>query len=335
MALDVNVTITLSEAGGAVGFGVPLILVSKADSEIAYAEYASIAEVQEAGYAIDSAAYQAFTIMKGQDSKPRYIAIAQTTKTAVEALPDYENKVRQVITLLGTEDSTMAQVAAYIEASENLLYFPVVTTAEELEPFAGLDRTMAGVHSEVTTQALAAALVGATAGYDAGSFTYKNIILKGVAPDDITDGDVRNINNETGTNAAYGYTVQTKAGDMVTTEGKTAGGEFMDIVDCFDWIIKNIGTRSQKLLNTSKKLPYDNRGIASLEGVTNGVLREADRMGMIAHDDAGDPQYSTDFGTRDEATAADRSARSYKLGRFSFDLAGAIHTATINGTAVV
>lgn len=335
MALDVNVTIKLSGVAGTVGFGVPLILISKAASNIEYAEYSDLDELPDAGFAETSTAYKLFRIMKMQNNKPESVAVAQTTKKAAEALEDYKGKVRQVITVLGESgDSTMKQVADYVETTDSMTYFPVVATAEAMADFEGLDRTMVGVHSD-TTQALAAGMVGATAGMAAGSFTYKNIIVKGVTPDDLSDGSVKTIDNEAGTGVAYGYTLQRKAGDIVTTEGKAASGEFMDIVDSFDWIIQNIGYRSQKALNSEPKLPYDNRGIGMLEAATNSVLKDADNMGIIAHDEADVPVYETNFGTRAEASAADRADRAYKLGRFSFELAGAIHTAAINGTVTV
>jgi len=61
-------------------------------------------------------------------------------------------------------------------------------------------------------------------------------------------------------------------------------------------------------------------------------MREAFLSGIIAQDDEGQPMYSTNFATRADIPAADRAARNYKGGKFSFSLAGAIHYATINGT---
>lgn len=336
MALDVNVTIKLSEAAGRVGFGVPLILISKAASAIAYAEYSDLDELPSAGFAEASTAYKLFKLMKMQTNKPKTIAVAQVTGKAADVLPDYAGKVRQVITVLGeTGDSTQAEVAAYVETTEDMLYFPVVSAASGLSAFVGLDRTFAGVHSADTPD-LAAAVVGATAGLDAGSFTYKNIIVKGVTPDALSEAEISTIHNTSrSSSVGYGYTLQSKAGDIVTTEGKAASGEFLDIVDSFDWIIQNIGYSCQKALNSEPKLPYDNRGIGMLEAATNGVLKAADNMGIIAHDEADVPLFATDFGTRAEADPADRAARVYNLGRFSFELAGAIHTAEINGAVTV
>lgn len=332
--LDVNVKIKLSQVSGSAGFGVPVILVSKAAKDIAYAEYTDIDLLPTAGFATDSEAYRMFQIQKMGSNPSAKIAVVQTTKKAAEALPALKGKVRQILTLLAeTGDSTMLGVAEYVETTDSMTYFPVVKTAAELEQFEGLDRTFAGVHSD--GQALAAGVLGACAGYDAGSFTYKNLIIKGVTPDDVTDGDVATIDNDNKTGKAYGYTIQRKAGDIVTTEGKNTAGEYMDIIDSFDFIIQEISYRSQKLLNSMPKVAFDNGGISSLEAVTNGVLAEADNMGIIAHDDAGTPLFSTDFGGRSDASDADRAARNYKEGKFHFELAGAIHTAAINGTAVV
>ena len=336
MALDVNVTIKLSDAGGAVGFGVPLILISKADSAIAYQEFSDLDELPDAGYAETTTAYKLFRLMKMQNNKPRMIAVAQVTGKAAEALADYKGKVRQVVTVLGESgDSTPAEVAAYVETTDSMTYFPIVAAAAGLAVFKSFDRTFAGVHS-AATQDLAAAVVGATAGLEAGSFTYKNIIIKGVDPDQLSESAINEIDNTSkSATTGYGYTIQAKAGDIVTTEGKAGSGEFLDITDSFDWIIQNIGYRCQKALNNEPKLPYDNRGISILEAQTNGVLKEADNMGIIAHDDADVPTYATNFGSRSEASPADRSDRAYKLGRFSFELAGAIHTAQINGAVTV
>ena len=123
-----------------------------------------------------------------------------------------------------------------------------------------------------------------------------------------------------------------KAGDVVTREGKTTSGEYIDVIDGNDYIIANITYKGQKLLNDSDKLSFDNIGISQLENVVTGVLSEAHSLGIIATNDNGTPAYTTTFAGRDEVSATDRADRHYKGGKFSYDLAGAIHTATINGT---
>ena len=143
----------------------------------------------------------------------------------------------------------------------------------------------------------------------------KNIILKGIEPELLTDSQIEAIHK------IGGICIVQKAGDVVTSEGTVLSGEYADIIDSKDYVIRNITYKSQKLLNNSKKLAFDNTGI-----------REAFLSGIIAQDDEGQPMYSTNFATRADIPAADRAARNYKGGKFSFSLAGAIHYATINGT---
>lgn len=332
MALDVNVKIKLTSGAGTDGFGIPLILVSHADSAVAYHECATASEVKLAGFAEGSEACKLFALMKAQDNAPRRIALIQTTDGAVEALKKLTG-VRQVVAVLGGGD-TAVDVSAYVEGRRDLIYFPVLNATDGLAAYAKRERTMIGVHSD--GQKLAAALVGATAGMDAGSFTYKNIILQGVEPDaDRTEEEILSLSTGSGSGGTCAYTIARKAGDLVTTEGKAASGEYLDIVDSFDWIIQGIENSAQKLLNGSPKLPYDNRGIGMLEGVTANVLKQADNMGMIAHNAAGETLYATEFGGVDATKAADRRERNYALGRFTFTLAGAIHTAEINGTVTI
>ena len=332
MALDVNVKIKLTSGAGTDGFGIPLILVSRADSAVAYHECATASEVKLAGFAEGSEAYKLFVLMKAQDNAPRRIALIQTTDGAVETLKKLTG-VRQVVAVLGGGD-TAVDVSAYVEGRRDLIYFPVLNATDGLAAYAKRERTMIGVHSD--GQKLAAALVGATAGMDAGSFTYKNIILQGVEPDaERTEEEILSLSTGSGSGGTGAYTIARKAGDLVTTEGKAASGEYLDIVDSFDWIIQGIEIGAQKLLNGSPKLPYDNRGIGMLEGVTANVLKQADNMGMIAHNAAGEALYATEFGGVDATKAADRKERSYTLGRFTFTLAGAIHTAEINGTVTI
>ena len=91
----------------------------------------------------------------------------------------------------------------------------------------------------------------------------------------------------------------------------------------------------QKTLIQLPKIPYDNVGIGILESQCATTLKRAFAMGMIAVDDEGLPAYSTNFAKRSEVDPGDRTVRRYLGGKFSFDLAGAIHNATINGIIMI
>ncbi len=327
---DVVVKITQKQVVGTAGFGVPLIIQGMGTVAKEYAEYGSLDEVMEAGFTQDHPIYGQCLKLFMQNDRPAKVAICVGTGKVTETLNLIKEKdFRQVIPIFGDEgDDTLKDLATYIETTEDKMLIIKAADVSELSAVGKLDRTMAVVYAG-SDEGVEGALVGATAGLTVGSFTYKNVIIKGIEPDPLTDAQIEAVHK------AGGICIVRKAGDIVTSEGTVMSGEYADIIDSKDYIIKNIAYKSQKLLNSSPKLAFDNTGISQLEGVVTNVLKDASIMGIIAVDDDGVPLYSTDFDSREETSGADRASRTYKGGRFSFDLAGAIHYATINGTIEV
>lgn len=323
---DVVVKITQKQVAGSAGFGVPLVIQGMGTAAKAYAEYGSLDDVMEAGFAQDSPVYKQCAKLFIQNSRPAKVAICVGTGKVTETLNLIKEKdFRQVIPVLGENDDTLPELAAYIEATEDKMLFIKAADASDLTGIGKMDRTLAIVHAGAD-EGVEGALVGATAGLTVGSFTYKNIIIKGITPDPLTDAQIDAVHK------AGGICIVRKAGDTVTSEGMVMSGEYADIIDSKDYVIRNIAYKSQKLLNSAPKLAFDNTGISQLEGAVTNVLKEASVMGIIAMGEDGVPIYSTDFATRAETSESDRAARSYNGGKFSFELAGAIHYAQVNGT---
>lgn len=326
---DVVVKITQKQVAGSAGFGVPLIVQGKAAAAKEYAEYGTLDEVTAAGVARDTAVYKQCEKIFMQQNRPAKIAICIGTDKITELLEQNKEKdFRQIIPIFGEEDDTIKSLASYVEAAGDKLLVVKVSDVSALTGVGQMDRTIAIVYAG-SEEGAEGALVGATAGLTVGSFTYKNILIKGIEPDALTDAQIDAIH------AVNGICIVRKAGDVVTSEGTVLSGEYADIIDSKDYVVKNIAYKSQKLLNATPKLAFDNTGISQLEGVVTGVLREAFNMGIIAQNEDGTPAYHTDFASREEVSAGDRTARTYNGGAFSFDLAGAIHYATINGTVEV
>ena len=328
MANDVQVVIELLKAAPRAGFGYPLILAVGEDA-VAYTEVGSLDEVVKAGFKAESSTYKAAQLLFMQANAPSKIAVCATTGDAVTALPDILGEGwRQLIIVNGTVD--IEAVSDYIEScGKHAIFFASVNSESSqsvIEAVSGNERTYLLAHKGDATGCPEAAVVGATAGLDAGSFTYKNIVLKGVTAQSYTDAEVEALH------AQNVNTILLKAGSIVTSEGITASGEFVDIVDTKDYLIQQIEYQCQHLLNRVPKLPYDNRGIAALEGVVLSVLKDAANNGMIAVNDEGDYEYTVNFAPRSECAPADISSRHYAEGKFEFTLAGAIHTAKIKGT---
>ena len=332
MAHDVEVKIDLTKPIGKLGFGYPLILVENAEAEVAYTECANVAEVVDAGFAITTDAYKAAQLLFAQANAPKKIAVCAVTGGATAALADAAvigKDWRQLIVVNhGGEATAVSAIITAAEALDGKMYFAGLDTDDATTiAFSGLRHTVL-FYCDATEDVPVpvAALVGETAGREPGSFTYKNLLLTGIAAQDLTDAQVEAIHKK------GGITYVTKAGDNVTSEGKVAGGEFIDVVDSEDYIIQQLAYKTQKLLNNAAKVPYDNNGIAMLESVAVDVLQGAYNNGMIATKEDGSPDYTVSYALREDTSEADRAARQYLDGSFTFALAGAIHYVKITGT---
>lgn len=320
MALDVKVKIDLKKPIGKSAFGYPLILTEDT-TEIEYTECKSLEDVVTAGYDEESNMYKAAALMFQQDHPPAKIAVmTATTSGAADALPEVATKGWRQLVTVDIEDTS--DIVTYIATTTDKMFFTTVTASTGLTALSDSDRVVGFVHNNPLT---VAALVGEAAGRDVGSFTYKNLILRGIEPEDLSDSTINAIT------AANGIAFVTKAGDNVTTEGKAMSGEYIDIVDSKDYVISNLEYQTQKMLNTMGKIPYDNNGIAVLESAAVNVMNDAYNKGIIATNDDGTPGYSVDYATREETDESDRVARKYLGGHFSFKLAGAVHEVEITG----
>lgn len=88
MALDVIVNMKIVTLASSVGFGVPLVLNTKATSDITYTKCSSLGEVVTAGFTSETEVYKACALIWSQNNAPKYIAVCQNQKTAVETLTD-------------------------------------------------------------------------------------------------------------------------------------------------------------------------------------------------------------------------------------------------------
>lgn len=332
MAYDVKVHIDLTKPLGTVGFGVPLILHENAETAVPYTEVSNIADVVDAGFDTATVVYKAAQLMFMQENAPKHLAVCAVTTAADAAMADAaltgKGWRHLVVVNDGESAPDIAKISAAVETLDGKMYFADVDTDDATTiTTTGIKRTVLFYYDATEEVPVpVAALVGEIAGREAGSFTYKNLILAGLKAQELNDDEVEAIHNK------GGITFIAKAGDNVTSEGKVAGGEYIDIVDSEDYIIQQMAYKTQKLLNNIDKVPYDNNGIAMLESVAKDVLQTAFNNGIIATKADKSPDYSVTYALREDTKEEDRAARRYLGGSFRFALAGAIHEVEITGT---
>lgn len=335
---DVTVNIKLSSESGTSGFGYPLIFTGKLTTGYDYTECSSLEEVKAVA-GDNSAAYNAAKLIWMQNNPPRMIAVYGSTEKCTAALPAILNKGWRhlIVTSLATEgEDTTEAIASYIETTKKAFYFSTTKyeNTVKYKRSIGLYYADDFTTPSTPTSSIAnpeAALVGAVAGKPAGSVNFKNLILVGLTPLDMDTATLTTV-HENGL-----ITVLQKSGDIVTSNGKTTDGKtYCDLLDTEDWIILELIYRTQKAMNKADKIPYDNVGIAFLENICVGVMKEACTMGIVAAltDDEGNItgyDYNVRYAPRNETTKAERDARRYTRGTFRVTAAGAVDTCDING----
>ena len=339
MIKDVNVTIDIQKVVGLPTLNFPYLIFAVDDEEavVPYTEVTIDSEIE------NEKVKKFVDALKKEDNPPEKIAFRGLTITnntgtgVVSALnDDIENGWRQLVCLdIGSADE-MKNIMDYIESTDKLLYVPyTVLPSKTALGNKVYERTIVvkvddGDDDNAKSHEIEtiACILGATCGLQAGSFTYKNIIVNG--------GYVTSNKAYRTATATSGYipfiAILEKAGDKVTSDGVTIGGDYIDIIDSKDYIVNQIEYQVQKVLNEQDKVPYTNTGISMLEAAALNVLKTAYNNGMIADNSDGSPAYSVSFGLREDAEAEDIQTRKYVEGTFEFVVSGAIHTVKINGT---
>ncbi|MDC0761694.1 DUF3383 family protein [Brevibacillus sp. AG] len=329
---DVIVTIDIQRPTPKLGFGKTLIIGSSATG-MDYKTYYDLEAVQK-DFAQTTEVYKAaFALLNQGDNSPSEIAV-MLHKTEGETLADFLPKIFEkdwyFLVSTSSQKTNILTIADAVEQNNSRQFFASSSNLEDLAAIKAKKYTRTTMFYHTTTDNYPeAAWLGACASADVGSITWKFKTLKGIDVLDISTTELMAIHG------AGANTYVTKAGDDVTSEGKTVSGEYIDIIHARDYLVFSIQYAVQKLLNRSPKVRYDNTGIAQLEAEVRTILKRADLNGMIAHDDDGQALFSTRFKGRAETDPADREKRQYNEGSFRFELSGAIHSAAIKGTIVL
>lgn len=332
---DVKVRISTVKPIGTVGFGTPLIIAQSTGGH-PYTEYIDLE-----GLAVDfddtTEVYAIAETIMNQENHPNRFAVAAydpatvvvgESTTAADLVEELLGQDWYFLLAEERDPINIVDIAEVIEAASAnglpKLFSSQVPTATDLTGFGELDRTFIAVHPD--DERIDAAVVGGVGSREVGSVTWQGKTLRGITPQTLSAADLDAIES------INGYAYVKKAGDDVTSEGKVLSGEYIDVMHGKDWIKANIEQTVQQIKNRSGKIPYTDGGISTLEAGVLSVLKTGYNQGIIAEDEGGNPLYTTTFLSRAEMTPEDRALRRYTGGKFTFELAGAIHEAEINGS---
>lgn len=154
-----------------------------------------------------------------------------------------------------------------------------------------------------------------------GNATWAYKTLATIQADNLPAGWDANVFTENGS-------VYTPLGGVNATQyGETGNGEFLDLVVYIDWLKSTMQIAVLALLLNSAKVAFDDDGLNQVATVMRAVLKqgEANKGGVPGTSYVTPPLAST-IGATDKAS---RNVPSIPWGQ---QLAGAVHTLTLNGT---
>ena len=129
--------------------------------------------------------------------------------------------------------------------------------------------------------------------------------------------------------AKYCNIYETVAGVSITQKGTTGGNEYIDITRGIDWLQSTIQADIYTMLVQQDKVPYTDKGIASVESkVRAGLEAGIDRNFIASITSITSPAAA-------DVTPANKAARLLQDVEFAAVLAGAINEVEVQGVVTV
>ena len=324
------------------GFGLPLIVGAKGTTDyddLGYSVCRNLTDVAALAEGVtETPVYQIAQKIFAQTPAPEKIAVAwvdmTTPETLIAGLTALMAAGHNDWYFLLSESQKPADVdalAAFAAANGKLYFGSMTDTAfEDLDDATlALDRAAILCHKDAAIQYPAEAWVGRCAPELPGSITWKFKTPSGVSVSGYTPTEIDAIKDK------HGNVVVSQGGILHTTEGTVLSGEFIDVIRSQDWVKARIAEGVFRLLATSPKVPYDDRGIAMVLAEVQGVMQQATAQGIIARDADGNGMWSVTAPKRSEIAANNIANRVLPDVKFEFTLAGAIHSVTVRGVISV
>jgi hypothetical protein len=197
---------------------------------------------------------------------------------------------------------------------------------------AGYTRTYLA-YREQNHDYLAAGVAANILPLDPGSTTWKFQSVTGLAASNLTTTEQTNmLGNNVNIYVDFGR-------GTITCDGKSAEGEFMDVVRGTDFIRvraqEDIFDLLRNEANAGRKVAFTNSGIAQVEAALYGVLKEAARQGVIVDDTDPDNPFTITSPDVTDVPTADKATRNLPDIEAQAILQGAIHSVEATITVAV
>lgn len=176
-------------------------------------------------------------------------------------------------------------------------------------------------YSDDPSQYLGAGAMAEAFPYDPGGQTWALKTIASVSTTSMTSTERGNVEDK------YGNFYVAKGGVNITWEGKTASGEWIDVVRGNGWLISTMETDIYALSVSSRKIPYTTGGLGIIQTAMQSTLQLAVKRNVLVDGTTG--VVMPDIG---DVSDADKIARALSDVSFFGKYAGAVHSMTIAGS---
>lgn len=215
----------------------------------------------------------------------------------------------------------LAKVKEFVEANEMLCVTEIIGTKDEVKTIAeelNSDRVavFASTGNESAFTGLGAGVCGMGFPQTEGSITWANKVITGVQLSGYTLAEETELLDE---NINY---LTEELGYTITQFGRTLSGSNIDITRSKDWLKNRIQEGLTYALVNSKKIPFTNKGLATISSALDQVGVQAVQQDMLS-------SYSVSIPDISDIPLADKSNRVLSNVIFNAQLSGAVETISI------
>lgn len=339
----INVSISIASRGASSESYDQLLLIgaapeAKTASSAEVGTYGGLEEVAAAGWAPGDAIYAAAAVAWSQDAGPGKLVIAvrgseETVKDVLQKALGSDIAWYGACIAGGTPEDDAA-AAEWCEANEKLFFY-ITSFAAESNPVSDKYLRSAGLILKSVDGRNAYAHVAWAAEcfrYEPGQETWAYKTLRGITADSLSAAEREKADK------MHLNCYSTVAGKAITTNGITAGGEYIDVIRFRDWLRNRIQTNIYNIFLANPKVPFTDAGITLVESQIVAALKEGQAKGGIVDTEYdGDtevPGYTVTVPRAADIPEEDRKKRRLSGVRFSAKLAGAVHLVEVRGSLV-
>lgn len=294
----------------------------------------SLDEVITAGYLATEEVYKAASVAFTNGASKLYLAAYESESSVTASLTSMlSTNGWYGLYVVGVDSVGYSNIAMWAEANKKLFGYTADVGSVIGNPVSEDYYYAFGVATKDSTanKHIALAMMAKAFSYQSGSETWAYKTLSGMTADNYTTAEIASLQEE-----RLNYYLEC-AGKDITLDGKTASGEWIDVVRFRDYLLNDMQTRIYSLFTKNAKVPYNDAGIALIQNQMIAALKNGQSVGGISDtefDSDGEeiPGYTTSVPLSADVSDGNKATRILSGCSFTARLSNAIHLVEISGT---